>query len=91
MELRSGKVAGKGDLREDSDNDPEEDVYILMEQGYAVGGNEETEGISHRTGEDVNHPHIPLLPTMDISSGRYPPTSVMRSAQYQLAAYHVYR
>jgi len=33
MELRSGKALVKGDQKEDSDNDPEEDVGSLMEEG----------------------------------------------------------
>jgi len=30
MELRSGKTLVKGDKRENSDNDPEDDVYSLL-------------------------------------------------------------
>jgi len=32
MELKSGKTVVKGDLRKESDNDPEEDVQQLMEK-----------------------------------------------------------
>jgi len=40
MELKSGKALVKGNQKEESDNDPEEDVQGLLE-GYAVGGNDE--------------------------------------------------
>jgi len=32
MELRSGKAVRKGDLKEDSDNDPEEDFQHLWKK-----------------------------------------------------------
>jgi len=74
MALRSGKAGVKGDLREDSDNDLEEDVQQLMEEGYAVGGNEDEEILPPRRTDDVDNPRPPLLPAMDIFSVRYPPT-----------------
>jgi len=81
MELRSGKTVGKGDPREDSENDPEEDVQKLLEKGYAVGGNKEEEIISPRQPVNIDNPrHHPQLPAMDIPSVRYPPTSVTTSA-----------
>jgi len=42
--LRSGKAVKGRDMREDSDNDPEEGVQLLMEQGYAIEGKYELEG-----------------------------------------------
>jgi len=51
-----------------------------MEQGYAVGGNEEEEAIPPRRREEIDHPRSPLLPAIDISSVRYLPTSVTTSA-----------
>jgi len=32
IELKSGKALEKGDNKEDSDNDPEEDIGSLMEE-----------------------------------------------------------
>jgi len=43
--VKSGKAVRKGDTGEDSDNYPEEGVHLLIEQEYAVRGNEEIKGI----------------------------------------------
>jgi len=51
-----------------------------MEQGYAVGGNEEREKVPPKPRGDLDNPQPPLFPTMDISSVRFPPTSVTTSA-----------
>jgi len=40
MELRSGKALVKVDQKEDSDDDPEKGIQKLLEEGYAVGGND---------------------------------------------------
>jgi len=80
MELRSGKALVKEDYKEDSDNDPKEDVQNLLE-GYVAGGMEDEEVIPPRRIEVVE-PQTqlsPLHPTMDISSVRCPLTSAMTS------------
>jgi len=81
MELKSGKALVKGDQKKDCDNDPEEDVQSLLE-GYAVGGNDD-ESLIPPPPKDRKYrlpPRPPFLPAMDISSFRYPPTSVTTSA-----------
>jgi len=84
LELRSGKTLEKADERGDSDNDPEEDVQSLLE-GYAVGRQDEGEVVPRRKTDRIESPPSPpnpspSLPTMDISSVRYRPASVMTSA-----------
>jgi len=61
MELRSRKALVKGDQKEDSDNDPEEDVHSLLE-GYAVGGHDEEEVIARRRMDLVERPPAPQPP-----------------------------
>jgi len=83
MELWSGKTLEKENERGNSDNDPEKDVRSLLE-GNAIGGQEEGEVVPIRkTGRIENPPPpnpSPCLFTMDISSVRYWPASVMTSA-----------
>jgi len=51
-----------------------------MEHRYAVGGYEETREIPLRDRESEEYVPPSLYHTMDISSVRYPPTSVTTSA-----------
>jgi len=71
----------KRNKREDSDNDPKEDVHSLLEGrcGWTGRGRR---GSKKRTDTVENPPPLPSLPlsAMDSSSVRYPPTSVMVSA-----------
>jgi len=70
MELRSGKALVKGDRKEESENDPEEDIGSLMEEGYAVSGNDKEELILPTRIENVE----PLSPSLQSRS----PVSAIR-------------
>jgi len=81
LELRSGKTLVERNVKEDSDNDPEENVQNMLDE-YAVGGIEEGERTHTRRTRIVNitNPQPPPPSAMDISKVRYPPTSAMASA-----------
>jgi len=61
MELRSGKTLTERDVKEDSDNDPEEDVHTLLD-GYATGGIEKKRRVS-LGGQEVLDPAPIQVPT----------------------------
>jgi len=82
MELRSGKIVDRTEMRGDSEDEFEEEELVSLE-GYATGGIERRHRPSPKVIESTDTAlpqQPPPPPVMDISSVRYRPTSVMTSA-----------